>query len=83
MEEGRPGQRDQGWASRDHAAAIQGDHGNKAMVHGVYEMETNIILANKRKAFCIVTLSPSRRGRKGLGQGHTDSLLSGRGLDNP
>lgn len=31
-----------------------GDHGNKAVVHGVYEMETNIILANKRKAFCIM-----------------------------
>lgn len=40
-----------------------GDHGNKAMVHGVYEMETIIILADKRKAFCIADISLLRGGR--------------------
>lgn len=39
-----------------------GDHGNKAMVHGVYEMET-IILADKRKAFGIADISLLRGGR--------------------
>ena len=63
--------------------SMKGITGCDAIIHGVYNMETNI-LADKSKAFCIAGVSLQRRESKGLQrQGSTDSLLSGRGQNNP
>lgn len=46
-------------------ATLQPSRGpwNKAMVHGVHALETIIILADKRKAFCNADISLLRGGR--------------------